>query len=169
MWKYQGKQRPDFAIAPGPDQESVWDYPRPPALKRTTRKVTVVIPQRTLAKSMNAWRLMETASPPTYYVPTADIDQSALMPVSGHSLCEWKGIAQYYALRSDPATVVAWAYPESRAPFEALQTCLSFYPGRIDCFVDDEKVLPQPGEFYGGWITSDLVGPFKGEPGTGHW
>lgn len=169
MWKYQGKQRPEFAIVPDANQESVWDYPRPPALERTTRRVQVLASGITVADSTTAWRLMETASPPTYYLPIADIDMKQLLAVAGHSMCEWKGLARYYALPEDPTVTVAWGYPNSNASYAALQDCLSFYPGRIDCFVDNEQVQPQPGVFYGGWITTDVVGPFKGEPGTQHW
>ena len=169
MWQYQGKKRPDFAVTPEQNQESVWDYPRPPALERTDRRVQVITSGITIADTKAAFRLKETASPPTYYLPIADIDMRQLLAVAGHSMCEWKGLAQYFALPEDPNTTIAWVYPDSNAPYTALRDCLSFYPGRIDCFVDDEQVQPQPGEFYGGWITTDLVGPFNGEPGTGHW
>lgn len=169
MWKHRGGQRPDFAQTPGPGQESVWDYPRPPALERSDRVVRVEASGVVIAETDSALILKETASPPTYYLPNGDIDRSRLVPVEGQSMCEWKGLARYFALAAAPDIVIAWGYPQSREPYAALRDCLSFYPGRIECYVDDERVRPQPGRFYGGWITSDLVGPFKGEPGTGHW
>ena len=112
---------------------------------------------------------METASPPTFYVPPDDVAWQYLTEVRGGSVCEWKGAARYWGLASDPGMQVAWAYPRPRARFAVLKDYVSFYPGRIECYVDGERVRPQPGGFYGGWITSDVVGPFKGDPGTGHW
>ena len=169
MWQYQGKQRPDFAQAPGPDQESVWDYPRPPAVERTDRRVQVIASGITIADTTASFRLMETASPPTYYIPMIDVDLKQLLPVDGKSMCEWKGLASYFALPEDPGITVAWGYPDARAPYTSLRDCLSFYPGRIECLVAGERVQPQPGLFYGGWVTSDIVGPFKGEPCTVGW
>jgi uncharacterized protein (DUF427 family) len=112
---------------------------------------------------------METASPPTFYLPPDDVHQHLLVAADGRSVCEWKGAARYWALPTNPDLPVAWNYPSPRPPFEKLKGFFSFYPGRVACFVDGERVEPQPGGFYGGWITSDVVGPFKGEPGTGHW
>jgi uncharacterized protein (DUF427 family) len=169
MWNYTGNERPNFAIEPAIGQESVWDYPRPPVAEATSRLVEVMAGDVQVARTWHSYRLKETASPPTYYLPPGDVDRDLLVPVKGSSICEWKGAAVYWALRSDPDTVVAWCYPNPRPPFDRLRNSLAFYPGRIDCFVDGELVTPQPGRFYGGWITSDVVGPFKGEPGTGHW
>lgn len=169
MWNYQGQQRPRFAIEPGPGQESVWDYPRPPIAKPTNRRVEVRSGETMLASTRRAYRLLETASPPTYYLPFGDIDRERLVPVAGGSVCEWKGVARYWALDSNPELPVAWDYPRVRAAFASLADHVAFYPGRVACFVDDERVQPQAGRFYGGWITSDVVGPFKGEPGTSHW
>ena len=114
-------------------------------------------------------RLKETASPPTFYLPPDDVQQAQLVATDGGSVCEWKGAARYWALAADPKKPVAWSYPSPRPPFIGLKDFFAFYPGRVDCFVDGEPVEPQPGRFYGGWITPDVVGPFKGEPGTGHW
>jgi uncharacterized protein (DUF427 family) len=111
----------------------------------------------------------ETASPPTFYLPPDDVREELLVPVSGSSICEWKGVASYFALARNPNEPVAWAYCRPRPRFERIRNFYAFYPGRIACFVDGERVEPQPGRFYGGWITSDIVGPFKGDPGTGHW
>lgn len=169
MWDYRGQQRPDFAIEPAAGQESVWDYPRPPITQACSRVVEIRDGDTVIARTNKSYRLLETASPPTYYVPPADVEWDYLVESPGSSVCEWKGAARYWALAAIPALPVAWDYPRPRARFEMLKAYVAFYPGRIDCFVDEERVAPQPGHFYGGWITSDVVGPFKGEPGTGHW
>lgn len=121
-----------------------------------------------IADSSQALRVLETAAPPTFYLPEADIDMDLLAVVSGQSNCEWKGIARYWALSSH-SQPVGWDYPTPSAPFGGLLSHLAFYPGRVDCFIDDEAVKPQSSEFYGGWITHEIVGPFKGEPGTNGW
>ena len=169
MWNYRGQKRPDFATEPGPGEESVWDYPRPPLARRDTRTVEVRDGSRVIATTSRAFRIMETASPPSFYLPAEDVDTEALVLIAGSSVCEWKGAAQYWALAANPHTPVGWSYPRPRARFEMILGCLSFYPGRIECRVDGQRVVPQPGRFYGGWITDEVVGPFKGEPGTGHW
>ena len=169
MWDYRGQKRPDFAIEPAPGQESVWDYPRPPLARRCNRRVEVRDGDIVVAATTRSIRLMETASPPTFYIPPDNVAEELLVEVAGNSVCEWKGAARYWALARNPDVPIAWDYPRPRARFEMLQNYVSFYPGRIACFVDDERVEPQPGRFYGGWITKDVVGPFKGEPGTGHW
>jgi uncharacterized protein (DUF427 family) len=162
-------QRPDFAVEPGPGQESVWDYPRPPAIKPDNRLVEVMHGSAVVARTHSSYRVMETASPPTFYIPPDAVDWDQLVSTGGSSVCEWKGAAHYWALASEPETPVAWTYPRPRARFEKLKDFVSFYPGRIACLVDGAHVEAQPGRFYGGWITADVVGPFKGEPGTGHW
>jgi uncharacterized protein (DUF427 family) len=171
MWAFQGRKRPDFAAEPAVGQESVWDYPRPPRVVGDTRHVEVWHGTQCIADTRRAWRVLETASPPTFYLPAEDVAMACLRPVPGSSFCEWKGSASYFSLASgspqDPA--VAWSYPRPSAAFARLSACLSFYPGRVRCLVDGEVVRPQPGGFYGGWITDDIVGPFKGEPGTGYW
>lgn len=169
MWQHSGKKRPDFAVKPQNGQESVWDYPRPPAVRPDFRSVQVRWAEHLLASTQRSIRLCETASPPTFYLPPDDVDTDRLVPAPGTSVCEWKGEARYWALADDPNEAVAWSYPDPRPRYRALKDRLAFYPGRVDCFVDDEPVRPQSGRFYGGWITSDVVGPFKGEPGTGHW
>lgn len=169
MWNFKGQERPDFAVEPGPGQESVWDYPRPPALKLCKRLVEVSDGGSVVARTTASCRLMETASPPAFYLPPGDVNWDHLIETPGSSICEWKGAARYWALAKNPGLPVGWDYPRPRARYERLKAYVSFYPGRIDCFVDGEPVEPQPGQFYGGWITSDVVGPFKGEPGTGHW
>ncbi len=169
MWENTGHARPDFAVEPEDGQESVWDYPRPPVLRPDPRTVQVRWAEHLLASTTRSARLCETASPPTFYLPPDDVDMDLLVPTRGASVCEWKGAARYWALAADPDLAVAWSYPDPRARYRALKDWFSFYPGRVNCFVDDERVQAQPGQFYGGWITSDVVGPFKGEPGTGHW
>jgi uncharacterized protein (DUF427 family) len=169
MWKYTGQQRPPWAEVPGPGQESVWDYPRPPVLVESDACVEVYAAGQAIARSRRVLRVLETASPPTYYLPADDLQWSQLLPAAGSSFCEWKGIASYFCLASAPGTVVAWRYEKPSARFAAIEGHVSFYPARVECYVDGERVTPQPGSFYGGWITSNVVGPFKGEPGTGHW
>lgn len=170
MWKFTGAARPSFAIEPGPDQESVWDYPRPPALQTCSQTVVVRSGELELASTQQALRLLETASPPGIYIPYRDICWSALQPLGNHSFCEWKGVASYWALQGSPdGQAVAWAYPESTERYGALREHLSFYPGRVQCFIDGESVRPQASEFYGGWITDQIVGPFKGEAGREGW
>lgn len=163
------RSRPEFAVEPGPGQESVWDYPRPPAIRRDHRLVEVRDGNAVVARSSRAYKVMETASPPTFYIPRDDIDFDLLEPVSDTTYCEWKGTATYWALARNPGEPVGWCYERPRPRFDVIKGYLAFYPGRVDCSVDGEPASTQPGRFYGGWITSDVVGPFKGEPGTGHW
>jgi len=170
MWEYNGQKRPSFAQQPQAGQESVWDYPRPPRVVACKRSVQVIHNLIVISRSVETYRVLETASPPTIYIPKNDIDWSLLVEAAGHSFCEWKGLATYWALASDPnGTPVAWRYDDPKPEFEMLREHTSFYPGRVACYVDNERVRPQRGEYYGGWITSEIVGPFKGEPGTQHW
>lgn len=170
MWEHRGQKRPPFAEAPRPGQESVWDYPRPPALVPDTRRVVVRAGERVIADSTCALRVLETASPPTFYLPAADVDRAALVPAAGRSFCEWKGEARYWAIEGDAeGTPVGWDYPQPTAAMAAIAGCFAFYPARVQCSVDGERVRPQRSEFYGGWITDEIVGPFKGEPGTSGW
>lgn len=172
MWKWIGQQRPPFADTPAPGRESVWDYPRPPRLQPDSRRVTVHFGNQLLADTRHAMRLLETASPPAFYLPPEDIDQSLLRAAAGSSGCEWKGRARYWSVHPADGAVleaVGWSYPEPAEPFAAIAGWLSFYPGRLHCKVDGERVLPQPGGFYGGWLTGEIAGPVKGLPGTGHW
>jgi uncharacterized protein (DUF427 family) len=154
-------------IAPGPGQESVWDYPRPPRIEPTPRRIRVVLEGETIVDTTRALRVLETSHPPVYYVPIADVRAGVLEPSARRTFCEWKGSARYYAVRSGERVeaAAAWAYDDG-----PLANHVAFYAARMDaCFVDDERVTPQPGGFYGGWITSDVVGPFKGDPGTAGW
>ncbi len=169
-WEYAGERRPPFAVDPKKGQRSVWDFPRPPVIEKVPRHITVVHQGKPIADSRNALAVLETASPPTYYLPERDIQWDMLAEMPGKtSLCEWKGRATYWSLNNMPGQPVAWSYPDPFEEFATLKNHLAFYPQNLDCNVDGIPVRPQPGNFYAGWITPDLVGPFKGEPGTGHW
>ncbi len=170
-WATHGR-RPPAVVAPGPGQQSVWDYPRPPALERVLERVTVEFAGQIVASTQAAVRVCETASPPTYYIPAADIRSDLLRSEAGASGCEWKGTAVYHSLvvGDRRAPRCAWSYPSPTAEYSELANMLAFYPGRVDrCTVGQFEVSPQPGEFYAGWVTPDLVGPFKGEPGSEGW
>ena len=160
-------------IPPRSGQESVWDYPRPPRLEPSRRSVRVESGGRVIATSSRAYRVLETSHPPVYYIPPEDIDMRLLRPTPGKaSHCEFKGRAQYWDLVIDDkiSPAVAWSYPDPRPAFAPLQDHLAFYVSRVDaCFVGEERVQAQEGDFYGGWITRDIVGPFKGGPGTWGW
>ena len=170
MWKYGGQQRPAFADDPGEGRESVWDYPRPPVVRADARRIIVRAGRQVIVDTRRALRVLETASPPTFYLPSTDISFALLTPTLQRSVCEWKGVARYWSLRhAGDGEAVAWDYPSPAQGFEALVDHLAFYPGRVECYVDDERVQPQPGRFYGGWITAELTGPFKGEVGSEHW
>ena len=153
--------------------ESVWDYPRPPRVEAVSKRITVVLGGVTVADSTRVHRVLETSHPPVYYVPPDDVLDGALAPAGGRTtFCEWKGTASYFDVVAGGrrAERAAWTYRNPTGGFEAIRDAVAFYAGRLDgCFVDDERVVPQPGGFYGGWITSDVVGPFKGEPGTAAW
>ena len=153
-------------------KECVWDYPRPPRLEPTPRHVRVEFAGVALADTRAAYRVLETSHPPVYYVPPSDVDTERLVQTPARSYCEWKGHASYYDVVVDGTRLerVAWFYPDPTPAFRAIQNHVAFYPEPMDgCFVDGERVRSQPGDFYGGWITSDLVGPFKGGPGTRGW
>jgi uncharacterized protein (DUF427 family) len=169
-WRWRGDERPPFAETPGPDQISVWDFPRPPRVEPEPREVVVMDGDELVARSQRALRVLETASPPTLYVPPEDVVPGALAVIAGESLCEWKGRAQYLRLAERAILgAVAWRMPEPFAGFEAIAGWIAFYPSRLSCQLGGEAVRPQPGGFYGGWITRDLAGPFKGTPGSEGW
>lgn len=160
-------------VEPGPGQESVWDYPRPPRIEPCRRLVTVRFAGREIARSFEALRVLETAGAPTIYIPSGDIDTDLLRPSGGRgSWCEWKGAAAYFDLVAGETVSVqaAWTYPIPTPPFRELADHYSLYPARTEgCYLADELVEPQAGGFYGGWVTADIVGPIKGEPGSLHW
>ncbi|MFO7845278.1 MAG: DUF427 domain-containing protein [Balneolaceae bacterium] len=171
MWKYNGTNRPDFAVKPGPGQESVWDYPRPPKLSPDQRNVVVKWNGQVIASSNQAVRILETASPPTFYLPPKDVNTELLTESTGSSFCEWKGKATYWdiTVARDINKGAAWSYDNPTPAFSSIAGYYSFYPARVNCTVGGETVKPQPGNFYGGWMTPEIVGPVKGEPGSGGW
>jgi len=148
-------------------RESVWDYPRPPRLEPSSKTVRVMLGGEVIAESSRAYRVLETSHPPTWYIPKADIKMELLRPTRKSSFCEWKGQASYWSAAS--AENAAWSYESPNASFKPIQGHLAFYPSRFECYVDDERVAAQPGDFYGGWITQDIAGPFKGGVGTSGW
>ena len=159
-------------IEPGPGQESVWDYPRPPRVEEVSKRIEIVFNGVKIADTVRARRVMETSHPPVYYIPPEDVRLEHLLDAPGSSVCEWKGRARYHTVvvGSRRAERTAWSYPDPLPGYEAIRGHLAFYAGPMDaCTVGGELVQPQPGRFYGGWITSDVVGPFKGDPGTLGW
>ena len=171
-WRGLKRIRPVNPVVPGPGQESVWDYPRPPRVEPVHRPVRVEFGGHVLAASERALRVCETSSPPVYYVPSEDVATEWLEASDRRSSCEWKGTAHYWHARMGDRFVadVGWSYPQPDSGFEALRDHVAFYPGRVAaCFVGDERVKAQAGDFYGGWITAEIVGPFKGDPGSEDW
>ena len=160
-------------IEPGPGQESVWDYPRPPAIEPASARIRVEHGGRTVADTTRAIRILETSQPPGIYIPPDDVDRSLLVASDLRTFCEWKGVASYVDLVVEGAGRVAdagWTYRDPVPAYAAITGYLAFYPQRVDaCFVDDERVDPNEGSFYGGWITSTVVGPFKGGAGSAGW
>ncbi len=170
-WSWRGQRRPPFAAVPGPGQESVWDYPRPPRLEPDAREVVVAWDGIEIARTRRALRLLETAHPPTFYLPWDEVDRRWLEPAGGGSFCEWKGPARYWSLVRPGRRLdrIAWSYPEPLPGAEGVADRVAFYARGLDCRVGGAPVVPQPGGFYGGWITPELVGPFKGGPGSAGW
>jgi len=147
----------------------VWDYPRPPRLERDSRRVRVVAAGETIAETTAAWRVLETSHPPTFYLPREDVDLSRLRQTDARTWCEFKGAARYFDVIGGAAQA-AWTYEEPTPRFVDIAGHVCFYPSRVEaCFVGDERVRAQEGDFYGGWITAEIVGPFKGGPGTAGW
>jgi uncharacterized protein (DUF427 family) len=157
---------------PGPGQESVWDYPRPPRLEDFTGEITVEFGGETIAATRRAWRVLETSHPPTYYLPRDAFIEGVLRSTSGSSWCEWKGQASYFDLvtATQEAPRAAWTYEGPTPGFSPIASAIAVMPAEVDrCTVNGEEVIPQPGGFYGGWITSWIVGPFKGIPESMNW
>jgi uncharacterized protein (DUF427 family) len=159
-------------IQPAPGQESVWDYPRPPRLEDSSKHIQVIFNGVVIADTHRAKRVLETSHPPVYYIPPEDVQMQYLTRTPRSSFCEWKGQAAYYTLAVGDQTAenAAWFYPKPTDRFAAIKNYVAVYPGRMEaCYVDGEPVTAQPGDFYGGWITRDIVGPFKGGVGTWGW
>ncbi|HTI74322.1 MAG TPA: DUF427 domain-containing protein [Mycobacterium sp.] len=165
------RQRPTPDRA-GPGQESVWDYPRPPRLEELAEAITIELGGETIASTRRAWRVLETSHPPTYYLPRECFRDGALRPAAGSSWCEWKGQATYFDIVSANKTAAraAWTYENPTPGFTAIAGAIAVMAALVDrCTVNGEVVDPQPGGFYGGWVTSWVVGPFKGVPGSMGW
>ncbi|MET4157121.1 DUF427 domain-containing protein [Agromyces sp. PvR057] len=166
-----GLQHP-APLPTGPGQESVWDYPRPPRIEAVDVQVAIVLAGTTIVRTRDVLRVLETSHPPVYYLPIEEFVPSTVAPTGGSSFCEFKGSARYYDLHvgSRTAARAGWEYPSPSPGYEALTGRMAVYAGLVDgCTVDGEPVVPQPGGFYGGWITSNVVGPFKGVPGSSGW
>lgn len=159
-------------ITPGPGQESVWHYPRPPRVEVFTGLIEIHFAAERIARATRALRVLETSHPPTFYLPREAFLSGSLCPAAGATWCEWKGRASYFDLVVGDAVAskAAWTYLRPSPGYEVLTGAVAVMPGLVDrCTVDGEIVIPQPGGFYGGWITSAVVGPFKGGPGTLGW
>lgn len=165
-WEYRGRKRPAFAQDTGPGEESVWDFPRPPRIESVNQTIRVEHRGVLVASTDNGKRVLETAGAPTYYIPPEDI-LVPLKPGVGGSVCEWKGLAEPLDVQGQPSA--AWRYVQMFPAFAALYLWVAFYPTVLDCFIGEEKVTAQPGGYYGGWVTQNLKGPIKGEPGSGSW
>lgn len=169
----RGKGTPMNAVRPKQGQESVWDYPRPPRLERCQNTtIKIVSCEKTIVDSDSAWRMLETSHPPVYYLPVSAVTNATLRENRHQSWCEWKGRASYFDLVIDGEVIenAGWFYPEPAEKYVDLRRTVAFYPSKMDaCYVGDERVVCQEGDFYGGWITSQIVGPFKGGPGTRGW
>ena len=165
-WIYRGETRPPFAEATGDGEESVWDFPRPPVIEPVSLRLRVFAGDELIAETTDGVRVCETAGAPTYYFPPDDV---LIAPVAngGRSICEWKGLAE--ALDVAGVQDAAWRYAEVFEEFASIRNWPSFYPNRVTCYVGDDVVTPQPGGYYGGWVTPNLKGPIKGEPGSGGW
>jgi uncharacterized protein (DUF427 family) len=155
-----------------PGQESVWDYPRPPRVEDSRKQIRVIFNGVVIAETRQAKRVLETSHPPVYYIPPEDIKLEYFRPTTRSTFCEFKGSASYYTISVGDRSAVnaAWFYARPAAPYAELTNYVAIYPGRVDaCYLDGELVQPQPGDFYGGWITKEIVGPFKGGAGTLGW
>lgn len=158
-------------IEPAIGQESVWDYPRPPRHESSSDLIVVQHGNDKLAETRNSLRVLETSQPPAYYIPMDDIDTTRLRPSQSRSLCEWKGEARYFDLETDEGLIeqVGWYYMTPSGPYQALRNHAAFYAQKLTCSVNAELVAANEGNFYGGWITSAIVGPFKGGVGSSFW
>ena len=159
-------------VRPGPGQESVWDYPRPPRVEAVPQRIRAIVDGRALADSTRAVRVLETAGAPVYYVPPGDVDLGQLVENDRRTVCEWKGEATYvdYVAGDRRIPSIGWVYHDPKPGYEAIRDHVAFYAVRLDeALVGEERARPQPGGFYGGWVTDAIVGPIKGEPGSERW
>lgn len=171
MWRWTGRERPPFALPTNNGDESVWDYPRPPELRADSRHIIVRLGGEEIANTTRALRMLETASPPGFYLPLADVKKDAFIPAAGQSHCEWKGVARYWTVAAGGVRLerAAWSYDNPSSPYEQLRDHIALYATDAECFVDNERARPQDGGFYGGWVTNEIIGPWKGSAGTGGW
>ena len=165
-WRYSGQARPEFAQIPVAGQESVWDYPRPPVIEDCPHLLEIRLGADVIATTQRGKRVCETAGAPTYYFPPEDV-VGHVVPGDGHSLCEWKGVAE--SLDIAGVASAGWRYVAMFPGFEALYLWIACYPAKLECHVNGERVISQPGGYYGGWVTSNLAGPIKGVPGSSDW
>ena len=171
-WRTIERRMPDSIVPPGRGQESVWDYPRPPRVEAVHPPLRVEFGGVALAETKRGLRVIETSSPPVFYFPPEDVRTEFLKPMVHSTVCEWKGVATYWTveIRGRRQEAVGWSYEQPDAGYEAIKGYFAFYARLVDaCYVGNELVRPQPGDYYGGWITSNIVGPLKGEPGTEAW
>ena len=166
-WEFNGTIRPRFAETPTSTQRSVWDFPRPPAIEAVQATLTVKHQDSVIAQTSNAKQVLETAGAPTYYFPPDDVDTSQLIISDRQFQCEWKGLSS--SLDIQDTRDIGWRLDAVFPEFEQLFGWYAFYPQHVDCYVGDEKVEPQPGGYYGGWVTKDITGPVKGSPGSQSW
>jgi uncharacterized protein (DUF427 family) len=158
-------------IKPGPGQESVWDYPRPPIVELSKKPVRVLLNGIVVAEADSTLRVLETSHPPVHYIHPDNINWEYIRKATKTTFCEYKGLAAHYTVEVSDLKVVngAWYYPAPTSGYLEIKGYVAFYPGKFECYINGERAKAQHGDFYGGWITSDVVGPFKGEPGTLHW
>jgi len=167
QWRYDGGARPPFAEEPGPGQESVWDFPRPPRIEPTDKPLRVMLDDTGLARTTRGMRVLETAGAPTFYVPPDDVNTELLRRTGNRYHCEWKGISE--ELAADGVEPAGWVLTQAYPEFRELLGWYAFYPQALACYVGDERVESQPGGYYGGWVTADIVGPIKGTAGSENW
>ncbi len=158
-------------IKPGPGQESAWDYPRPPRLESVEDEVEVFFAEESVAYTDKPMRVLETSHPPVYYFPRETVDGGELVPTGRTSVCEYKGVATYYdvVVGERRAKEAAWSYEHPEPGYEPMTSYVAFFPGKVECLLDGEIAAAQPGDFYGGWVTTRVVGPYKGDAGTMGW
>jgi len=166
-WRYTGADRPPFADTPGPGQESVWDFPRPPRIEPGDRPLRVLLGEAELAHTTRGMRVLETAGAPTFYFPPDDVNTDLLRRTGDSFHCEWKGISE--ELAANGVNPAGWVLTQAYPDFRDLLGWYAFYPQALACYVDEERALSQPGGYYGGWVTADIAGPIKGVPGSGSW
>ena len=166
-WRYDGSARPPFAEEPGPGQESVWDFPRPPRIEPAGKPLSVMLGDTELARTTRGMRVLETAGAPTFYFPPEDVNTHLLRRTGDSFHCEWKGISE--ELAAEGVQRAGWVLMQAYPEFGDLVGWYAFYPQELACYVGEERAASQPGGYYGGWVTSDIAGPIKGVLGSASW